>query len=318
MKETILVLSPLLPAEMEIMEDKFNVIKFWEIKDEIQKNDIFQKHGNEIKAVVSTYDCEGVGADLMDKLPNLGIIAQFGVGYDNIDIKAAASRNIAVTNTPDVLTDDTADTALMLLLNTARCGAAADKFVRDGKWEFAPFPLTTSISGKKAGIFGMGKIGRAIAKRVCALNADVIYCSRTKKDDLDYRYYPDLEDMATDCDFLILACSGGEETKHIVDEKILKALGEKGFLINIARGSVVNEEDLISALKNGIIAGAGLDVYANEPHVPKDMIDMEQVTLSPHVGSATVETRSIMGMLVIDNLNAFFGDKPLLTPVNTG
>jgi len=236
------------------------------------------------------------------------------VGFDNIDVRAAHDRNIAVTNTPDVLTDDTADVALFLLLNCARRAVEADMFVRVGRWQSGAFPLSTSVSGKIVGIVGLGQIGSAIAKRAEAFNTKVFYHSRTQKD-VPYQYYSDLEEMAKDCDFLVLACAGGEETKGLIDLKILNALGSKGYLINIARGSVVNEEDLLIALRNRAIAGAGLDVFADEPNVPESMLSMDNVVLSPHVGSATLETRSKMGQLVVDNFLAHFDGKPLLTPV---
>lgn len=311
MKRTILALQSLLPDEMAKLESDYKVVRLWESND---PDKTIRDYANDVQAVLSTYNSGGVSDRLMDALPNLEIIAQFGVGYDNIDLAAAKKRNIAVTNTPDVLTDDTADVAMFLMLNVARRGVEGDVFVRVGRWRSGPLPLSTSISGKTVGIVGLGQIGQAIAQRAEAFNTQIIYHSRSEKD-VPYVYYDDLEEMAREADFLILACAGGPETEKMIDYKILEALGSRGFLINIARGSVVDEDDLLLALTNKTIAGAGLDVFANEPFVPDAMLKMDNVVLSPHVGSATHETRSKMGMLVIDNLSAYFEGKPLLTPV---
>lgn len=312
MTKTILALQPLLQAEMEELERCFTVLRLWDSRDPER---LIVDYAHEVSGILSTYNSHGVSERLIEALPNLEIIAQFGVGYDNIDVEAAARRDIAVTNTPDVLTDDTADTAMMLLLNVARRGVEGDMFVRVGRWQGGALPLSTSISGKTVGIVGLGKIGQAIAHRVLAFNTEVVYHSREMKD-VPYTFYEDLEEMARAADFLVLACAGGEETHHLINYKILKALGSKSFLINIARGSVVDEEALLIALRNRAIGGAGLDVFANEPNVPQEMIKMDNVVLSPHVGSATMETRGLMGQLVINNFVAHFGGKPLLTPVS--
>ncbi len=311
MKKTILALQPLLPKEMGALEQAFNVLRLWESRE---PEDTLRNNARDIVGILSTYNSKGVSERLIHALPNLEIIAQFGVGFDNIDVEVAHNRNVMVTNTPDVLTDDTADVALFLLLNCARRAVEADMFVRVGRWQSGAFPLSVSVSGKTLGIVGLGQIGSAIAKRAAAFNTTVVYHSRTKKD-VPYTYFCDLEEMAQVCDFLVLACAGGDETKGLINLKILEALGSKGYLINIARGSVVNEEDLLIALRNRAIAGAGLDVFADEPNVPEAMLSMDNVVLSPHVGSATLETRSKMGQLVIDNFLAHFDGKPLLTPV---
>lgn len=314
MKHKILALKPLPSAQMDALEESYDVIKFWE-KDNPEA--VITDNAQDIQAIMSTYNSGGVSAGLMDALPNLEIISQFGVGFDNIDIDAAEHRGISVTNTPDVLTDDTADVALFLMLNVARRAVEADMYVRTGHWEEGAMSLSTSISGKKVGVVGLGQIGQAIAKRAEAFNTEVVYHSRSEKD-VPYTYYDDLKDMATDVDVMILACAGGPETKNLITYDILEALGSSGYLVNIARGSVVNEEDLLIALRNKTIAGAGLDVFANEPHVPEEMIKMDNVVLSPHVGSATVETRAKMGQLVIDNLDAHFNGEQLPTPVVEG
>lgn len=311
MKKTILALQPLLPAEMTLLEERYEVLRLWESRS---PEDLIQSHALDIQGILSTYNGGGVSKSLMKALPNLEIIAQFGVGFDNIDIEAAKEKGVAVTNTPDVLTDDTADVALYLLLNVARRAVEADMFVRVGRWQNGAFPLSTSVSGKRFGIVGLGQIGKAIAQRISAFNTEVSYFGRSKKD-VPYTYYDDLEKLAHDSDFLVLACAGGPETENLINAKILDALGPKGYLINIARGSVVNEEDLLIALRNQTIAGAGLDVFADEPNVPEAMIKMDNVVLSPHAGSATVETRSKMGHLVLDNLDAHFSGRALLTPI---
>ncbi len=311
MKKTILALKPLLSDEMSILEDSFHVIRLW---SSLEPEEDIKRHALDIVGVLSTYDSGGVSERLMRALPNLEIIAQFGVGYDNIDLKAAKAQGIVVTNTPDVLTDDTADVAMFLMLNVARRAVEADMFVRVGRWQSGAMPLSTSVSGKNVGIVGLGQIGQAIARRAEAFNTRILYHSRSRKD-VDYEYFENLLDMAKQSDFLILACAGGEETRHLINLDVLKALGSKGYLINIARGSVVNEEDLLIALRNRDIAGAGLDVFADEPNVPEAMLTMDNVVLSPHVGSATVETRSKMGHLVINNFLAHFDGKALLTPV---
>ncbi|MGH1404375.1 MAG: 2-hydroxyacid dehydrogenase [Alphaproteobacteria bacterium] len=311
MKHTILALQPLLPNEMAELEDKFQVVRLWE---STAPDQAIIDYAHDITGIVSTYNSGGVSARLIEALPNLEIIAQFGVGYDNIDVDAASRRGVFVTNTPDVLTDDTADVALFLMLNLARRAVEADMFVRVGRWQSGAMPLSTSVSGKTVGIVGLGNIGMAIAKRAQAFNTTIAYYSRSKKD-VSYRRYETIHDLARASDFLVLACAGGEETKHLVDYSVLQALGGRGYLVNIARGSVVNEEDLLIALRNKAIAGAGLDVFAREPYVPEEMIKMDNVVLSPHVGSATIETRSKMGHLVISNLESHFSGLPLVTPV---
>ena len=312
MKRTILVLQPLLSREMNVLEDEYNVIRLWESHD---PESLLQRCSHDVQAIVSAYDSGGVSERLMMALPNLEMVAQFGVGYDNIDMEAAHKRGIVLTNTPDILTGDVADAALYLLLNVARRVVEADMFVRVGRWHSGAMPLSSSVAGKTVGIVGLGRIGSAIAKRAEAFDMQVIYHSRSKKEGVAYSYYDDLKAMATDSDFLVLACSGGKGTENLITYKILEALGSQGYLINIARGSVVCEEDLLIALRNRAIAGAGLDVFVNEPHVPEEMFKMDNVVLSPHIASATLETRSKMGQLVLNNLKAHFSGQPLLTPI---
>lgn len=310
MTRTLLALGSLPPEEMETLERHFQVIKLWKEPD---PGAVLLARRLDIVAIVSTWQTP-VRGHLIEALPNLEIIAQFGVGVENIDLLVAKARNIAVTHTPDVLTDDTADAALALLLAVARRVCEGDMYVRVGKWQNGPMPLGTSLTGKVAGIVGMGRIGQAIARRCEAFGMRVVYHGPTKKD-VPQLYYPDLKAMAEQSDFLILACSGGAGTLNMIDFDVLEALGKRGILINVARGSVVKELDLLAALSNRTIAGAGLDVYVNEPYVPEALISMDNVVLLPHIGSATMETRAAMGQLVIDNLLAHFDGKPLKTPV---
>jgi hydroxypyruvate reductase len=247
-------------------------------------------------------------------LPKLEIISVFGVGYDGVPLAPCRERGIRVTNTPDVLTDDVADIASALILMTSRRLAEAERFTRAGSWTSAPFPLAHALRGKTAGILGLGRIGKAIAQRLSAHGMKIAYHGRQPQD-VPYQYCDSLVALAEASDFLIIACPGGPGTKHLVNAEVLSALGSKGTLINIARGSVVDEKALIQALQNQVIRAAGLDVFENEPHVPAELIACENTVLFPHVGSATHETRRAMAQLVIDNLAAHFAGRDLSTPV---
>ncbi len=310
MAKAILALSNIPPIGLEPLDSDFEVIRLWKESD---PESVMQARRTDIVAIVSNWS-RPVGRHLMEALPNLEIIANFAVGTDNIDMDAARERGIAVTNTPDVLTDDTADTALALMLCLARRVVESDAYVRVGKWANGPMPLGTSLTGKTVGIVGLGRIGGAIAKRAAAFGMNIAYHGRSEKD-VPYHFYPQLLALAQDADFLVLSCAGGDQTSKLVGEQELKALGAGGFLVNVARGSVVDEEALLVALRNKNIAGAGLDVYENEPYVPDALFSMDNVVLLPHVGSATVETRAMMGQLVIDNIRAHFEGAPLKTPV---
>lgn len=311
-KRALLVMgNQMLPEQMETLEQHFDVIRLWKEKD---PESVLQARKTDIVAISSVFFVP-VSRNLIENLPNLEIISQFAVGYDNIDVKAAKERGIAVTNTPDVLTDETANTAMALLLAVSKRVCEGDMFVRVGKWLNGPLPLGTTLNNKTVGIVGMGRIGQAIARRCEAFGMKIIYQGPRKKDNVSYEYQPDVKTLAEMSDYLILACPGGAETHHMVHEPILEALGPKGFLINISRGSVVDEESLIKALENKKIAGAGLDVYQNEPHVRAEFVKMDNVVLLPHIGSATFETRAEMGELVVRNLLAHFNGEPLLTPV---
>ncbi|MFP8966764.1 2-hydroxyacid dehydrogenase [Pokkaliibacter sp. CJK22405] len=256
-----------------------------------------------------------VTKELLDQLPALEVISVFAVGYDKVDVAAAKARGIPVSHTPDVLTDDVADLSMALMFNIARQLPAADRFVRDGNWAQGAFPLQRKVSGARLGIMGLGRIGRAIAKRGEALGMHVGYHSRTRKFDVDYTFHDSLNELATASDFLVIAAYGGPSTEGLVDESVLEALGKKGYLINIARGSIIDEPALLDALEQGRIAGAGLDVFATEPGINERFLSLPNVVLAPHVGSATWQTRQAMAQLAHANLEAHFAGGKLLTPV---
>lgn len=258
----------------------------------------------------------GVAPELIEALPALELIAIYGVGTDKVDLTHAQAWGVRVTNTPGVLTDDVADMALGLILATLRRLCVGDRFVREGRWaRKEALPLATKFSGKRVGIVGPGRIGRAIARRAAAFDAVIAYTGRRAHADLPYRFEPSLVALARDSDILVVAVAGGADTQGLVDREVLDALGPAGVLINVARGSVVDERALVAALREGRLGGAGLDVFESEPHVPEALLDLEQVVLQPHRASATRETRDAMGQLVLDNLAAHFAGRPLLTPV---
>ncbi len=250
--------------------------------------------------------------ELLEALPKLELISVFGVGYDGVPVDYCRKRGIKVTNTPDVLTDDVADVALGLILMTGRGFVRLNRFLHAGKWPQQGPELTTKLGGQKVGILGLGRIGKAIAQRVQALGMEVSYTGRNKQD-VPYRYVPDLATLAAESDFLVVASPGGAATKNLVDARVLAALGKKGTLINIARGSVVDETALIAALQSGTLKGAGLDVFVDEPNVPAPLMALDNVVLLPHVGSATAQTRKAMGDLCKANLDAWFSTGKVLT-----
>lgn len=258
-----------------------------------------------------------VDAALIDALPNLEIIGNFGVGYDAVDAKHASTKSVMVTNTPDVLTDEVADTTIGLLIDTVRELSKSQEFLRAGNWvKQGRYPLSKlSLRGRKVGIFGLGRIGKAVAHRVEAFGLPISYHNRRKVDDVTYDYYPSLLELANAVDTLILVAPGGAETAKAVNAEVLHALGSEGVLINIGRGSVVDEDALAAALTNGTIAAAGLDVFADEPNVPQALLDAPNTVLLPHIGSASEKTRQGMADLVIDNLISWFDKGEALTPV---
>jgi len=265
--------------------------------------------------LVQTTGTAGCSAAVIDALPKLEIIACVGVGVDAIDLARAKARGIKVTNTPDVLNDCVADLAIGLMIAVSRRLAVGDRYVRDGKWLKGGLPIASRVARKRLGILGLGKIGKAIAKRAAAFDMEISYHGRTRQADVPYRHYADLAEMAGDVDFLVVICPGGAATRNLVNDKVIRALGRKGILVNVARGSVVDEPALVKALQDGALGGAGLDVFAAEPKVPPELFAMENVVLEPHIGSATTETRLDMGNLAIANLRAHLAGKPLLTPV---
>jgi hydroxypyruvate reductase len=257
------------------------------------------------------------GADrvLIDRLPRLEIISVFGVGIDAVDLGAARERKLPVTNTPRILEDEVADLAIGLMLASARQIVFADRYVREGTWEKGPISFGRSVGSKTLGVLGLGGIGRAIADRGAALKMRVIYHGPRRKPDAPYGYVDDLLDFARQSDFLMVACKGGPQTRHLVSAAVLEALGPKGTLVNVARGTVVDETALIDALAKGRLGHAALDVFEHEPRVPPALLALPNVIVQPHHGSATVETRAAMGQLMIDNISAQFAGQPLLTPV---
>jgi hydroxypyruvate reductase len=267
-----------------------------------------------IRAVAGSGESK-VPAELVARLPALEIVSIMGVGYDGVDVAACKARNVLVTHTPDVLNDDVADLALGLALSIARRLPQADRYVREGRWPSGPMPLATKLSGARLGIVGMGRIGQAIARRALAFGMSIAYTARSAKPDLPYAFHATPAALAAQSDFLVVITPGGAATRKLIDAEVLKALGPKGYLVNVARGSVVDEAALIDALQNGTIAGAALDVFENEPNVPEALRALDNVVLVPHIGSATGATRGAMAALAFENLRAFFaGEKPP-TPV---
>jgi lactate dehydrogenase-like 2-hydroxyacid dehydrogenase len=269
-----------------------------------------------VRAMAVSAPVQSVDDALFAALPKLQIISSFGVGYDHIDANAAAKRGIVVTHTPDVLTEEVADTAIGLLLNTVRELPQSERYLRAGKWLGGNFPLSrATLRDRTVGLVGLGRIGVAIARRLEAFGVPVVYHTRQPRPELGYRHYPRLLDMAHDVDTLIVIVPGGAATKNMIDVKVLDALGPNGIVINVARGSVIDEPALIAALRERKILAAGLDVFAAEPHVPEELLAMDNVVLLPHVGSASEFTRAKMDQLLVDNIRAWAADKAPLTPV---
>lgn len=284
-------------------------------KEEESRRNLVEEKGPAIRAV-ATGSFWGFPSELFDSLPKLEIISNFGVGVDSIDVEEAAKRGIVVTNTPDVLTDDVADLALGLILATSRRLGESERYVRTGQWkEKGMMHLTRKVTGKKVGIIGLGRIGLAIAKRAAAFDCQILYHNRRAKDGVEFEYFASPVDLARNSDFLVVACPLTPETTKIVNMDVLRALGPEGVLINIARGRNVDEEALVKALEEGLIGGAGLDVFEDEPNVPAALLTRDDVVLLPHVGSATEETRGAMGDLMVANLRAHFKGEKVLTRV---
>lgn len=310
-KEKIIMLGQLQPQFEEKLAQEFDVVFLRDKSDP----DIYLRDNGALFTGLVTNAGVGLNAETVAQLPNLKVVSSLGVGFDQLDQAALQPRRIHVGYTPDVLNDCVADTAMGLLLDCSRQLSAADRFVRAGKWPQGPYPLQRQVTGKRLGIFGLGRIGMAIAERASAFKMQIAYHNRTAQPEVEFSYMDSLESLAQWCDYLVIAVTGGAQTEGLVDTKILDALGPEGYLINISRGSVVNEAALIKALKDRRIAGAGLDVYINEPHVPVELMDLDNVVLLPHVGSATHETRQAMADLVLQNLRHFYHNGQVKTPV---
>ena len=268
------------------------------------------------RGMAITYNTVRGDARTLAMFPKLEIVAAFGVGYDHVDANYAREHNIMVTNTPDVLTEEVADITMGLLICTLREFIKADRYLRSGLWTTQQYPLSVgSLRDRKVGIVGMGRIGQAIARRIEACKVPVVYHSRNPAKGVSYKHYPDLIAMAKDVDTLIAIVPGGPGTNKMINADVMKALGPRGVIINVARGTVVDEQALVAALKSGTILAAGLDVFEKEPNVPDELKSMQNVVLLPHIGSASVVTRNAMDQLVVDNLKAWFAGKPPLTPV---
>lgn len=307
----ILMTGPMMAYAADQLKARFTVHEYWKADD---KPAFLRGIADQVRGIAGGGHVRIDGA-LFDALPKLEMIANFGVGYDNVDAAEAGRRGLVVSNTPDVLTDEVADLAIGLLIATVRHLPQVDRYLREGKWLKAPYPLTTSLRKRKVGIVGLGRIGKAVAQRVEAFGLPVVYHGRSRQADVAYRYYPSLVEMAADVDTLISVAPGGASTHHIINAEVLKALGPDGILINVGRGTVVDEQALIAALRDKTILSAGLDVFEDEPRVPAELIAIDHVVLLPHVGSASVHTREQMGQLVVDNLVSWFEGKGPLTPV---
>jgi lactate dehydrogenase-like 2-hydroxyacid dehydrogenase len=312
-KPDVLLVGNKKPVMMAGLEGKVTLHCLIDAKD---KEAFLKSIADKVRAIVVTYTNERIDPEFMQRFPKLEQISSFGVGYDHVDAKWAGAHGIIVTHTPEVLNEEVADTALGLLLCTVREFPQADRYLRAGKWPGGQYPLTkATLRNRTVGMVGMGRIGKAIAHRLEAFGVPVVYHSRNPQKDVGYKYYPKLTDMARDVDTLMVIVPGGAATQNMINAEVLKALGPNGILINMARGSVVDEPALIEALKNRTIYSAGLDVFANEPHVPKELLDMDHIVLFPHLGSSSEATRAAMDQLVVDNILAWAAGKAPLTPV---
>lgn len=312
MAEDVLAICELETTCMEALDREYRVHRYWMAED---KAALLAEVGPGLRAV-ATDGHHGVPADVMAAAPDLGVVASQGVGYDGIDVTACRARGIQVGYTPDVLNDAVAELTLGLMLALSRRIVEADRYVRDGRWvREGVHPYATELTGRTVGIVGLGRIGKEIALRCQAMKMRVVYNGRSEQANLPFQYYRDLTEMAAACDWLVLIAPGGAATRHIVNRQVLEALGREGRLINIARGSLVDEDVLVEMLQSGGIAGAALDVFDAEPNVPEALFALDNVVLSPHQGSATDKTRYDMGDLVVQNLAAYFAGRPLVSPV---
>ncbi|TPE49019.1 2-hydroxyacid dehydrogenase [Maribrevibacterium harenarium] len=310
----VLVVWPIRPAQLAQLEQTYTAHRYDQATP-AEKAAMIQQVGDRIRAVVTTHG-GGFEKNLLDQLPNLEIVACASVGYDTLCVKDCQARGIPVTNTPDVLTDDVADMAMLLMLATLRRFLPAVDWIKQGDWvSKGMMPLNTAVRGKTLGIVGLGRIGKAIATRAEAFGMSVSYYNRSPKSDVPYRYYDDLHALANDVDVLMPMVPGGTDTQGLISRSVLEALGANGYFINVSRGSVVDETALVELLQQRAIAGAGLDVFTDEPNVPSALLELDNVALQPHCASGTFETRAAMAQLVLDNLEAHFSGKPLLTVI---
>ncbi|GAA4634613.1 2-hydroxyacid dehydrogenase [Mycolicibacterium sediminis] len=309
----VLQVGPLKPSLAETLRTDYGAVELPD--DPAARAEFLDGSGSAVTAVV-TSGRTGVDADLMAALPNLGAVVNFGVGYDTTDVAAAEQRGVGVSNTPDVLTDCVADTAVGLMIDAMRRFSAADRYLRAGSWPIeGNYPLTRQVSNTRVGIIGLGRIGGAIARRLTAFGCTISYHNRHRVDGSEFAYVESPVELARGVDVLVVAAAGGSGTTKLVDATVLDALGPDGYLINIARGSVVDEQALVERLGSGRLAGAGLDVFADEPNVPVELLRMDNVVLLPHVGSGTVQTRAAMEALTLRNLDEFLATGRLVTPV---
>lgn len=306
-------LPTLLPDGQERLERAYRVVQLWQADD---PNDLMRQHADQVEVLLASA-FHPARAALIDQLPSLKAICSLGVGYDSIDVQHAHARGVQVSNTPDVLNDCVADLTWGLILATMREMGRAERFVREGKWEkqLASLPLGRRVTGRRLGIVGLGRVGLAVAQRATGFAMDLRYHNRKPRNDVVWTYESELPALAEWADILVIATVGGPDTRHLINAEILQALGPQGVLINVARGSVVDEKALVAALQSGVIAGAGLDVFESEPHVPEALKALENVVLMPHIASATVETRQAMINLMIENAEAYARHGKVLTPV---
>ncbi|MEL6476418.1 MAG: 2-hydroxyacid dehydrogenase [Pseudomonadota bacterium] len=308
----ILMIGRMIPSAMEALEAAYTVHRYWEAAD---KPALLAEIGPRIRGI-ATDGHNGVPADVMAACPGIEVVSSFGVGYDGVDIAGCKARGIKVTNTPDVLNDAMAEITVGLMIALARRMPHADRFVREDRWQPGKnFGLTGELTGKTAGILGLGRIGKEIARRLQAMKMQVVYCGRTRQPDQPFPYYASVLKMARDVDWLIGVVPGSPQTNGMVDRAVLEALGPEGHLVNVGRGSLVDEPVMVEMLASGALGGAALDVFDAEPSVPDALKSLDNVVLSPHQGSATHKTRTAMGDLVVRNLAAHFAGDPLLTPV---
>jgi lactate dehydrogenase-like 2-hydroxyacid dehydrogenase len=312
-KADILLIGAAKPVIVDGLSQAVNLHKLIEAKDQEK---FLADVAPRVRGIAVAYTSNRLDGPFMSRFPRLEIVSSFGVGYDHVDAKWAGEHGIVVTNTPEVLNEEVADTALGLLLNTVREFPQAERYLRAGKWTEKAYRLSpATLRDRTVGMVGMGRIGKAIARRLDAFGVPVVYHSRNPQPGVGYRHYPKLVDMARDVDVLMAIVPGGASTKNLINMEVLETLGPDGILINMARGSVVDEPALIKALQEKKIMAAGLDVFVKEPEVPKELIAMDNVVLFPHLGSASVHTRRAMDQLVVDNILAWASGKPPVTPV---